>query len=87
MNPNNYGPGDFSKFVAPLGRTLHVPGPSTTQKDLEDMAYRAQRGRAFKPSGLMYLIKPDGETVMIRADGNTEIAEIQEFAQSLAEGT
>ncbi len=85
MNPNSYGPGDFSKFVTPLGRTLHIPGASTTRADIEDMAYRAERGRAFKPSGLMYLIKPDGETVMIRADGNTELAEIQDHAQMLLE--
>lgn len=77
--------GDFSKFVLPLGRTLHVPGPSTTSKDLEDMAYRAAQGRAFKPNGIMYLVKPNGETVLIRADGNTEIAEIQEHAQRLLE--
>ncbi len=64
---------------------FHIPGPSTTVKDLEDMAYRAEQGRAFKPSGLMYLVKPDGETVMLRADGNTEIAEIQEHAQRIVE--
>ncbi len=79
-------PGDFSKFVTPLGNVFHIPGAGTTARDLEDMAYRAEQGRAFKPSGLMYLIKPSGETVMIRADGNTEIAEIQEHAQSLLEG-
>lgn len=75
----------MSDLILPLGRTLHVPGPATTSKDLEDMAYRAQQGRAFKPSGLMYLIKPDGSTVMLRADGQTEIAEIQEHAQALLE--
>ncbi len=50
------------------------------------MAYRAEQGRAFKPNGLIYLVKPDGTTVVMRADGVTEIAEIQEHAQSLLEG-
>jgi len=73
------------KLILPIGRTFHIPGPGTTTKDLEDMAYRAGRGRAFKPDGIMYIVKPDGTTEMIRARGDTEIAEIQEFAQRLVE--
>ncbi len=78
------GVGDFSKFVLPVGRAFHIPG-TTTARDLEDMAYRAEQGRAFKPTGLIYLVKPDGTTVMMRADGMTEMAEITEHAQSLME--
>lgn len=75
----------MSDLILPVGREFHIPGPNTTERDLEDMAYRSQRGRAFKPDAgaQIYLIKPDGQTVIIQSDGHHEIAEIQEFAQML----
>lgn len=78
-------PGDFSALALPVGPTFYIPGPSTTVKDLEDMAYRSERGRAFKPTVPTFVITPDGRTHLIRGNGNTEIAEIQEFAQALVE--
>ena len=75
----------MTNLILPVGRTMHIPGPTTTVKDLEDMAYNAQRGRAFKPTGLIYLVKPDGQTLILPADGLHEMAEIQEHAQSLLE--
>ncbi len=74
-----------SGLILPVGRTMHIPGPTTTVKDLEDMAYNAQRGRAFKPKGLIYLVRPDGQTLIMQADGLHEMSEIQEHAQSLLE--
>lgn len=78
----------MTSLILPIGRTFSIPHLGTTVKDLEDLAYRSDRGRSFKPTlhSLVYVVKPNGQTEFISADGETEIAEIQEMAQRLVEG-